>query len=501
MIGRDAMETITESDAMFEGWPGPLHDMLPALPPLSRLGWEEEYAYTLGVQAYIYGFPWIYLSQLRWLWTTEAGKALAAAKGKVIPWAPLNTFFNAPTLANPDTATGGSPNCDTLYSVAWLDVGKQPIVLQVPEVSDRYYCMQMACIDSDNFAYVGTYATGTAAGNYLIGGPGWQGSVPDGVLDVLPRSRTPAVLILGRTGVNDDSQAELDRAHAVQSGYRLTPLSAWPNEPPRHPPHVEVPPVGLDYNDTRGAWLTMNRAMTENPPGVLPGINQTQLLTLFATIGVGPNQRLEDRSPATIAGLQRAAKDGLALLKKMAVGRGKELNYWTYPPRDVGQAGQNSDFITRAAVQALAGIAAHYPSEAVYINTTKDSDGNELVSEGEYVFTFDPKDPQGGFPSFDEKYHGFWSVTLYQSDFNLVTGSKSYTINSYDPKYSSRQDDGSLTIRLQRDDIEKPEQGVYWLQTPPPDVGTFYLILRVYVPGPEISYTQTWMPPAIKRVR
>jgi hypothetical protein len=78
---------------------------------------------------------------------------------------------------------------------------------------------------------------------------------------------------------------------------------------------------------------------------------------------------------------------------------------------------------------------------------------------------------------------------------------KSYTINSYDPKYSSRQDDGSLTIRLQRHDIEKPEKGVYWLQTPPRDVGAFYLILRVYVPGPEISYTQTWMPPAIKRVR
>jgi hypothetical protein len=93
------METKTESEAMFEGWPGPLHDLLPALPPLSRRSWEEEYAYTLGVQAYIYGFPWIYLSQLRWLWTTEAGKALAKAKGKVIPWAPLNTFYNARTLA------------------------------------------------------------------------------------------------------------------------------------------------------------------------------------------------------------------------------------------------------------------------------------------------------------------------------------------------------------------------------------------------------------------
>jgi hypothetical protein len=495
-----ALATEYRSDATSNGSLGFLHQILAVLPDESRGGWEEEYAYSLGVQAYIWGFPWIYLYQLRWLWTTEGGKAIAKAKGLQIPWAPLNTFFHAPDLATPENASGGSPNCDTLYSIAWLDVGRQPMVLHVPAIKDRYYCMQLVCLDSDNFAYVGSYATGTAEGDYLIGGPGWQGRVPAGVLDFLPRSRTPAVLIFGRTGVNNNSQAELDIARSIQKQYRLTPLSDWPHEPREHPTHVEAP-VGIDYNDTRGAWITMNRAMTENPPGVLPGINQTQLIDLFATIGVGPNQSIEKRSPATILGLQRAAKDGIALLKKMAIGRGNEVNNWLYPPRDLGQAGQNSDFITRAAVQALAGIADHYPDEAVYINTAQDSDGNQLTGDAEYLLTFDPKDPLGGFPPFDEKYHGFWSVTMYQqSDYNLVQGSKSYSINSYDPKYSLRQEDGSLTIRMQRDE-PKPEKGVYWLQTPPPSVGAFYLILRVYVPGPEVSYTQNWIPPTIKRVR
>jgi len=150
----------------------------------------------------------------------------------------------------------------------------------------------------------------------------------------------------------------------------------------------------------------------------------------------------------------------------------------------------------------MGGIPAHDASQAVYINTYQDSDGNKLLAEAEYVLTFDPNIPNAGFPPFDEKYHGFWSVTMYQSsDYDLVPGPKSYTINSYDPKYSLRKDDGSLTIYLQPHELEKPEKGVYWLQTPPPSAGGFYLILRVYVPGPEVSYTQTWLPPPIKRVQ
>jgi hypothetical protein len=262
-------------------------------------------------------------------------------------------------------------------------------------------------------------------------------------------------------------------------------------------------PIGFDYNDTRGAWLTMNRSMTENPPGIAPGIDQSELLRLFATIGVGPNQDLLAQSPATLPGLDRAAKDGLALLKKMAVGRGKAVNNWNYPPRTVGRAGQASDFITRAAVQALAGIADHDPSEGVYINTTIDSDGKKLVGTSQYALTFDPSVAAGGFPPFDPKYHGFWSVTMYQSDYNLVEGSESFTVNSYDPRFQERGDDGSLGIVMQRD-RPKPEKGVYWLQTPPRSQSdqdaAFYLILRVYVPGPEVAYTQTWQPPPIRRV-
>lgn len=474
---------------------GTLHDPSSQTNGEDEVSWEEQYAYTLGTQAYIYGFPWVYLSWLRWMWTTEGGKALQEQKGLKLPWAPVNSFFKSPVLASPNTSTGGSPNCDTLYAVAWLDVARGPIVVSVPEVNDRFYCLEMASMDSDNFAYVGTHVTGTAAGNYLIAGPGWEGEVPRDVLDILPRSRTPTILIMGRTQVLNTTEVELNRAIAIQDQYRLTPLSTWPHpaEPTKRDvidPHSIINPT----ENTDGTWISMNRAMTENPPGVPPGINQLELLKLFATIGVGPNQSWEDQSPDTKKGLYRAAKDGLPLLTEMSKGRGKTVHGWSYPPRDIGMAGQNSDFITRAALQALGGIVAHNSSEAVYLNSAVDGRGKPLQAGTTYTIKFADKD---SFPPVDPTYFGFWSLTMYQADHNLVKGSEAYSINSYYPKFRSRDSDGGMTIYLQAD---KPahygSHGVYWLQTP--QTGTFYLILRVYVPGPDVSYTQTWKPPAIE---
>lgn len=462
-------------------------------PPAESLDWNEEYAYTLGVQAYVWGFPWLYLAQLRWLWTTPAGHALAQAQGLSVPYAPINRFFNSPVLASPDTQTGGSPNVDTLYSTAWGDLSGGPLVLSVPAVPDRYYTIQMACMDSDNFAYVGTRSTGTAAGNYLIAGPGWNGDVPPDVLDILPRSRTPSVFLLGRTGVNNKSQADLEAAQAVQAGYQLRPLSTYPATPPEHPTHAQVP-LGIDNSKPLGKWLTMNQAMTENPPGVPPGISQSQLLALFATIGIGPDQDLERQSAATRRGLWRAARKGYELVNEMTQGRGKTVNGWQYPPRDIGDAGQSQDYITRAALQALGGIVANDPVEAVYINTAVDSDGQGLTGAGgaRYVITF----PKNGFPPYDANMHGFWSLTLYDDTYNLVPSSKNYSINSYDPEYQARDSEGGMTIVIQREEPTALQPGQYWLQSPPSD---FFMLLRVYIPGPEVSNTQTWEPPPVEK--
>lgn len=460
---------------------------------------EEDYAYSLGIQAYIYGFPWIYNTQLRWLWATEAGQQFSIKAGLPDLYAPINTFHHSKVLANPTAQTGGSPNTDTLYSTAWLEIGEDPIVLSVPAVTDRYFVIEMVCMDADNFAYVGSYATGTKAGNFLIARPHWNGKLPDGVLDILPRSRTDTVFLLGRTGVNNSSEADLAIANEIQDKYILTPLSDWPGPPTPYTKPVMIP-YGVDYNHTAGAWRTMNEAMTQNPPGLPPGINQQQMLKLFATIGVGPNQDVEQQSEATRIGLQRAAKDGLQLLKNLSKGRGKLVNGWNYPPLDIGRAGQNSDFITRGALQSLSGICANDPNEAVYINAHVDSDGSTLSGGNAYSMTF----AADNFPSFNASMHGFWSVTLYDSTYNLVPGSENYSVNGYYPEFQTKDAEGGMTIVIQSTAPSNLPAGSYWLQAPPKSDSSsddsFFLILRVYVPLPEISSTQTWEPPKIVRM-
>ena len=83
---------------------------------------------------------------------------------------------------------GGSPNNDTLYSRAWVYLKDEPIILTVPAISDRYYSMEIIDFMGDNFAYVGTRATGTKAGNFAIVGPGWTGALPVGVTALPPSS-------------------------------------------------------------------------------------------------------------------------------------------------------------------------------------------------------------------------------------------------------------------------------------------------------------------------
>jgi hypothetical protein len=181
--------------------------------------WREDYAYSLGVQAYVFGFPYVYLSALRWSWVTVPKSA-----DELPLYAPINHFSHVRKLADASYRGGGSPNQDTLYSIAWLDVGKEPVILSHPDMGDRYFTFELAGMDSDNFAYVGKRATGGKSGSFALVGPGWQGELPQGV-KVLAPSRTPTVLIFGRTLV--DGEADVRTVNALQDHYTLIPLSVY----------------------------------------------------------------------------------------------------------------------------------------------------------------------------------------------------------------------------------------------------------------------------------
>ncbi len=148
---------------------------------------------------------------------------------------PVNTLYTEPQalfadpLHPPASASKlmtTGVNRDTLVTVGWLDLKKGSQILHVPDFSERYYSVQFTDPSKNtNFAYVGTRATGTQAGDYLITGPGWKGQVPDGMTQI--SSPNNLVLVLGRVLVYSDS--DLATAYVLSKQIQLTPLSQWEN--------------------------------------------------------------------------------------------------------------------------------------------------------------------------------------------------------------------------------------------------------------------------------
>ncbi len=190
------------------------------------------------IEAYIYGYPLVTMDMTRRVMTnvSEPGGTRGA---------PLGRFANAREYPDASFRAVTAPNADTLYSTAWLDLSREPYVLELPPEDGRFYLMPMLSAWTDVFAVPGTRTTGTGAQKYLIAGPRWSGSIPaDATLIQAPSNM---VWILGRTfctGTPEDYGA----VHAIQDGYRVTPLSAYgkPYTPPAGTvdPSVDMTTVG-----------------------------------------------------------------------------------------------------------------------------------------------------------------------------------------------------------------------------------------------------------------
>ncbi len=176
-------------------------------------------AFVLGTCAYIYFYPTLIYNQFE-----KAIVQNGLGSGSAIP---VNTLYTVPNLASPFTMSNlltTGTNHDTLYIVGWLNLKEKPLVLDVPDMNDRYYSLQfMDPMDGSDFAYVGRRTTGTRAGDYLISGPGWKGSLPAGVTQI--SSPNNNVLLIGRVLVESDS--DLATAYGLEKQIQLTPLSRW----------------------------------------------------------------------------------------------------------------------------------------------------------------------------------------------------------------------------------------------------------------------------------
>src|SRR5438034_11097007 len=189
----------------------------------------EEAAHAIAIDAYIYFYPLVTMDLTRKQSTKiESGKELG--KG------PMNMFISILAYPPADLKVVVRINFDTLYSIAWLDLTKEPQVVSAPDTDGRFYLLPMLDMWTDVFASPGWRTTGTAAGNFLVTPPGWTGTVPEGFSHIAAPTRY--VWIIGRT--KTDGPQDYDAVHKIQAGYKVTPLSQWGK--PSQPVTVKIDP-------------------------------------------------------------------------------------------------------------------------------------------------------------------------------------------------------------------------------------------------------------------
>src|SRR5271156_1278603 len=175
-----------------------------------------EQAHAIAVDAYVYFYPLITMDVTRRHFTNiEPGKEFG--KG------PMNMFVNVPAYPPAEFKGVVRSNFDTLYSIAWLDLTREPQVVSAPDTDGRFYLLPMIDMWTDVFASPGWRTTGTKAGNFLVTPPGWSGTVPAGFTQI--SAPTSHVWVIGRT--RTDGPPDYEPVHKVQAGYTITPLSGW----------------------------------------------------------------------------------------------------------------------------------------------------------------------------------------------------------------------------------------------------------------------------------
>jgi hypothetical protein len=435
-----------------------------------------EVAANLATKAWLFGLPLVmFEKQVDYsTYVTSAGQAKA----------PINQIAHFRRFVDASERSIVGFNVDNLYSLAWIDLSKEPLVLSVPAMGDRYWIMQIVDAWNGVPAAPGSRThSGAEPHLFLIAGPDWQGEVPEGM--ELIRSPTNLGGVGGRTycAGPDDYAA----VNALQDQYTLTPLSAWKTQwqPPEVPLRagadgetlVNAQVMALSAEDFFG---NLNRLMMTNPPYAA----DAPALEELRALGIAPGEpfSVADRSPDVRAAIEEGVMAGKAALAEEAKKLGKMVNNWglTY---DMGRYG------TRYAYRAawtFVGIGGNLIEDAFYPLTLLDSEGNPLTGEHPYTLTF----AEGEWPPAD----AFWSLTMYDIEGYLVDNPLDrYAIG--DRSGMKPNADGSLTIYIQSESPGEDREA-NWL--PAPKAGLFKVAMRLYEPRESVR-DGSWAPPALER--
>jgi hypothetical protein len=440
-------------------------------------------AKAIAEEGFIYGLPIVMNYAVMYAYSVDKNSGQYKA--------PFNHINNeARVFTYKDTAVI-TPNSDTPYSILWLDLRAEPIVLSVPAVEkSRYYSVMLCDGNTFNYGYIGSRATGSDAGDYLVVGPNWQGATPPGIKEVF-QSTTQFSAAAYRTQLVHP--ADMPNVEKVQAGYKVQALSAYLKQPATTAAAgIDFPKIDKELAKTN-FFDYLDFALQFAPAGPEERVIREKL----ARIGVGPGKTFDFKDLPLEHKLEigLGMKDGDEKVEKYLASGQKDVNGWKIGSLFGDRLFYSGDWLKRAAA-AKGGIYGNDAVEAVYPMTKTLASGEPLDgSKNNYTLTF----PAGQFPPVN----AFWSVTMYDGKTQLLIENpvNRYLINSPMLPGMKTNADGSLTLYIQNKSPGADKES-NWLPAPK---GEIYLVMRLYWPKTEAPSilppgSGTWKPPAIALV-
>jgi hypothetical protein len=425
--------------------PTPNGDVLPKDPAA-----RETLARAIAMEAVIYGLPSVF--QYREMFQQAVDRASKRYVG-------FNRFAHDRDLAGPNYKAFKTPNSDTLYSNAWLDLTNGPVFIEVPDVPLKYYTLNFLDMFS-NASNIGTRTFGSKAARYLIAPANWNGAVPAGT--TLFRVATPHVWILMRVYAQNPS--EVDIARNVQDAVKITPLATSARAAVSYPaPDAETPGGFLKVLD----HVLRTNAHPEQ---------EDAFVYRFRSIGIGGRERfdIDKLDPETRAGVAAGFAAAMQIISASRAQLGISTDTgWNR----VEKARYGFNYLSRAITNYV-GLGANVDAENLSFNTFADVTGAPLDgAQAAYALELKP-------PPVD----AFWSITVYDAQtYGLYPNElQRYLISDRTPGLKVKPD-GSITLLIQHD---RPKQVANWLPTPD---RRFYLVVRSYLPKPE-TISGGWRP-------
>jgi hypothetical protein len=418
-------------------------------------------ARSIAHDAYIYAYPMLenYNTMVKQVVDKDAPEYVGG----------FGVFRHYSTLYTPKNHDVVTPNNDTPYSWAWLDLRAEPWVVTVPAVPNkRYYVQQWVDLFTYNFAYIGSRATGQDAGSYLITGPRWHGTKPPGIKAVFP-SETDLVMTLTRTAL--DGPEDVPAVRAVQAGMKLEPLSAFLHrQAPASAPPIVFPPYDAARVKTHDFIVYLNFLLQFTQP---PIAAEKPLMERFARIGIAPGKTFDAGAvdPATLKAIDQGVADAQADMKKAAQSMLSSNGLFG------SRTALGNDYMKRA-IAAEKGLYGNSIEEAWYGGYV--GDGKKL---SQIHFTKETLPPA----------RFFWSVTLYTLPDRFLYENPLQRYSIGDRTKGVKYDkDGGLTLYIGHDSPGADRES-NWLPAP---AGPYSAVGRVYGPGPAAVAGKWSLPPA-----